>query len=95
MARFVSLLAGLVSVVAALTDEGTALAQKAPQAIPAVSQSACPDALSDVDRVACFVSLSPEAAPPRPKPPEPLLRGSDGKTIIGPNGQTTVVPDTR
>ena len=71
------------------------MAQKASQAIPAVSQSECPDTMSDVDRVACFVSLSPEAAPPGPKPPEPLLRGSDGTAIIGPKSGETVVPDGR
>jgi hypothetical protein len=64
---------------------GSALAQNTPQPLaPVAAQSACPETLPDVDRVACLVSLAPEAAPARPKPQPPLLRGPDGTTIIGP-----------
>ena len=51
---------------------------------PVASQSACPETMPDVDRVACWVSAGPEPAPSGPKPPAALLRSSDGTTIIGP-----------
>jgi hypothetical protein len=53
--------------------------------VPVASQSACLDTMRDVDRTACWVSAGPEPlAPAGQKPSPPLLRGSDGKPIIGP-----------
>jgi len=65
---------------------GSALAQNTPQTpAPVAAQSACPGTMPDVDRVACWVSAVPEPAPGGQRSPVPLLRGSDGTTIIGPN----------
>jgi hypothetical protein len=55
-----------------------------PAPAPVVSQSACPDTMRDVDRIACWVSAGPEPAPGVQKPSPPLLRGPDGTTVIGP-----------
>ncbi len=60
---------------------GAACAKPAPS--PVASQSACPDTLSDVDRLACWVSAGPEPAPGSRKP-SVLLRNSDGSAVIGP-----------
>ena len=49
---------------------------------PTDSQSACPNTISDADRLACLISIEPEPAPTLRKP-SPLLRNSEG-TIIGP-----------
>ena len=84
--RAANLLAVLTWIAAPLVPAGSAFAQTAQRSpMPVVSKSACPETLPDVDRVACLVSLAPEAAPARPKPQPPLLRGLDGTTIIGPN----------
>jgi len=83
--RAANLLVVLTWIATPLVLAGSAFAQTAQQSLPVVSKSACPETLPDVDRVACLVSLAPEAAPARPKPEPPLLRGSDGTTIIGPN----------
>jgi len=84
--RTANLLAVLTWIAAPVVLAGSTFAQTAqPSPVPVVPKSACPETLPDVDRVACLVSLAPEAAPARPKPqPPPLLRGSDG-TILGPN----------
>lgn len=58
-----------------------ACAKPAPS--PVAAQSACPESLPDVDRLACWVSAKPEPAPAARKPQPALLRGPDG-TIIGP-----------
>jgi hypothetical protein len=55
-----------------------------PAAAPVAAQSACPDTMPDVDRLACWVSAKPEPAPGAGKPPAALLRGSDGTAVIGP-----------
>jgi len=55
-----------------------------PEPAPVAAQSACPETMPDVDRLACWVSASPEPAPAGQKPPSALLRGPDGTTIIGP-----------
>jgi hypothetical protein len=61
------------------------LAENAQQvSLSVAAQSACQDTMKDVDRIACLVSVAPDPAPMRPKPPPPLLRGRDGKAIIGP-----------
>ena len=85
--RAANLLGVLTWIAAPVVLAGSTSSQTAQQPpVPVVPKSACPETLSDVDRVACLVSLAPEAAPARPKPqPPPLLRGSDGITIIGPN----------
>ena len=84
--RTANLLAVLTWIAAPVVLAGSTFAQTAqPSPVPVVPKSACPDTLPDVDRVACLVSLAPEAAPARPKPQPPLLRGSDGTPIIGPN----------
>ena len=84
--RTANLLAVLTWIAAPLVLAGSTFAQTAqPSPVPVVPKSACPETLPDVDRVACLVSLAPEAAPARPKPEPPLLRGSDGTPIIGPN----------
>jgi hypothetical protein len=54
-----------------------------PEPSPVASQSACPDTLSDVDRLACWVSANPEPAPGGRKP-SALLRNPDGTALIGP-----------
>jgi hypothetical protein len=54
-----------------------------PAPLPVASQSACPDTLSDVDRLACWVSVNPEPAPGGRKP-SVLLRNPDGTAVIGP-----------
>ena len=59
----------------------TACARPAPA--PVASQAACPETLPDVDRLACWISAGPDAAPGARKP-SVLLRDSDGSTIIGP-----------
>ena len=51
---------------------------------PVAAQSACPETMPDVDRVACWVSAGPAPVPAGPKPPSALLRGPDGTAIIGP-----------
>lgn len=58
-----------------------ACAKPAPS--PVAAQSACPESLSDLDRMACLVSGRPEPAPD-PKKPSALLRNPDGTTVIGP-----------
>jgi hypothetical protein len=64
---------------------GSALAQSTTQSSTWVAaQSACPDSMPDVDRIACFVSAYPGPVPAGQKSAPPLLRGSDGTTIIGP-----------
>ena len=84
--RTANLLAVLTWIAAPVVLAGSTFAQTAQQSpVPVVSKSACPETLPDVDGVACLVSLAPEAAPARPKPQPPLLRGSDGTPIIGPN----------
>jgi hypothetical protein len=55
-----------------------------PAPAPMASQSACPDTMRDVDRIACWVSGGPEPLPEGQKPSPALLRGSDGTAIIGP-----------
>jgi hypothetical protein len=55
-----------------------------PASAPVAAQSACPETMPDVDRVACWVSAGPEPAPAGQKPPSALLRGPDGTAIIGP-----------
>ncbi|HKF71363.1 MAG TPA: hypothetical protein VKB68_06415 [Stellaceae bacterium] len=54
-----------------------------PAPAPVASQSACPDDLPDVDRLACRVSASPGPAPDARKPAV-LLRSPDGSAVIGP-----------
>ena len=79
-------LAILTWIVAPVILAGPTFAQTVqPSPVPVVSKSTCPETMSDVDRVACWVSLAPEPAPAGPKPQPPLLRGSDGAMIIGPN----------
>jgi hypothetical protein len=58
-----------------------ACAKPAPS--PVASQSACPDTLSDVDRLACWVSANPEPVSATRKP-SALLRDSEGSAVIGP-----------
>ncbi|HKX11269.1 MAG TPA: hypothetical protein VJN67_23920 [Stellaceae bacterium] len=58
-----------------------ACAKPAPS--PVASQSACPDSLSDLDRLACWVSARPGPAPDARQPPV-LLRNPDGSAVIGP-----------
>ena len=60
----------------------TACAEPAPA--PVAAQSACPETMPDVDRIACWVSAGPEPLPAGQKPPSALLRGPNGTTIIGP-----------
>jgi len=55
-----------------------------PGPAPVASQSACPDTMPDLDRLACWVSAGPEPAPGGRNPPSALLRSPDGATIIGP-----------
>ena len=74
----------LTSIAAGAVLSGSTLAQNTPQSpVPVAAQSACPEPMPDVDRVACVVSAPPEPVPAQ-RPPPPLLRGSDGTTIIGP-----------
>src|SRR5579862_5595997 len=47
-----------------------------PSLAPPASQSACPDTMSDADRLACLISIEPEPAPALRKP-SPLLRNSE------------------
>jgi hypothetical protein len=54
-----------------------------PAPAPVAAQSACPDSLSDVDRLACWVSAGPGPAPDTRKP-SVLLRNPDGTAVIGP-----------
>ena len=54
-----------------------------PASSPVASQSPCPDSLSDVDRLACWVSARPGPAPDARQPPL-LLRNPDGSAVIGP-----------
>lgn len=71
-------------ILASVVLVGSAFAQTAPKVVSA-SQSACPDTIRDVDRIACWVSAPPAPVPGAgPKPAPALLRGSDGTTIIGP-----------
>ena len=82
--RAANLLVVLTWVAAPVVLSGSTLAQNAQQSpVPVVSQSACSDTIRDVDRIACVVSAPPEPVPAQ-RPPPPLLRGSDGITIIGP-----------
>jgi hypothetical protein len=63
----------------------TSFAQNAQQLSPSVAaQSTCQDTMRDVDRIACLVSVAPEPVPTGQRPLTPLLRGPDGKAIIGP-----------
>ena len=81
----VRLLVVLAWIAAPAVLPGATLAQNAPQSpVPVAAQSACPETMPDVDRVACWVSAAPEPVPAGQRPPPPLLRGSDGTTIIGP-----------
>lgn len=57
-----------------------ACAKPAPS--PVAAQSDCPPTLSDVDRLACWVSANPETPPATRKPA--LLRNADGTPVIGP-----------
>lgn len=50
---------------------------------PVASKSTCPEGLSDVDRLACWVSARPGPAPDARQPPV-LLRNTDGSAVIGP-----------
>lgn len=59
----------------------TACAKPAP--LPVASQPACPETLSDVDRLACWVSANPEPASASRKP-SALLRNPGGAAVIGP-----------
>jgi hypothetical protein len=64
---------------------GPTLAQNAQQLSPSgAAQSVCQDTMRDVDRIACLVSAAPGPAPAEQRPSPPLLRGPDGKAIIGP-----------
>ena len=64
---------------------GPTVAQNAQQLSPSVAaQSTCQDTMRDVDRIACLVSVAPEPVPTGQRPLTPLLRGPDGKAIIGP-----------
>jgi len=54
-----------------------------PAPAPVASSSPCPDGLSDVDRLACWVSASPGPAPDA-RQPSGLLRNPDGSAVIGP-----------
>jgi hypothetical protein len=58
-----------------------ACAKPAPS--PLASKSACPESLSDVDRLACWAAARPETAPDAQKPAT-LLRNPDGTAVIGP-----------
>ena len=75
----------LACIIDAVLLSGSAFAQTAPQArpVPAAFQSACPDTIRDVDRIACWISEVPEPAPGGQKPSTASLRSSDGTTIIG------------
>ena len=55
-----------------------------PAPTPVASQSDCPASLTDIDRLACWVSARPEPAPDSRKP-SALLRNSEGAALIGPN----------
>jgi len=57
-----------------------ACAKPAPS--PIAADSACPSTLPDVDRLACWVSASPQTAPDARKA-SALLRNADGTPIIG------------
>lgn len=82
--NYVARLVVLVSVAAATVPFGSTLAQNTPQSpMPVAAQSTCPKTMPDVDQVACWVSVPPQPVPAE-RPPLPLLRGSDGTTIIGP-----------
>jgi len=59
-----------------------ACAKPAPS--PVAAQSACPESMPDVDRLACVVSVKPEPATGARKSQPALLRGTDGTAIIGP-----------
>ena len=84
--RAANLLAALTLIAVSVIHSGSTLAQNTPQPIaPVAVQSTCSETMPDVDRVACWVSVSPEPVPAKLKPQPPLLRGSDGTTIIGPN----------
>jgi hypothetical protein len=81
----VRLLVMLAWIAATVVLPGSTLAQNTPQTLaPVAAQSACPETMPDVDRVACWVSAAPKPAPPGQRPSSPLLRGSDGTTFIGP-----------
>lgn len=54
-----------------------------PAPAPVASKSACPEGLSDVDRLACWVSAKPGPAPDA-RQPSVLLRNPDGSPVIGP-----------
>lgn len=62
----------------------------APARSPVASKSACPESLSDVDRLACWVSAGPEAAPDSRKPTA-LLRNPDGTAVIGSKPSETFI----
>ncbi len=53
-----------------------------PAPAPVAAESACPATLPDVDRLACWLSAGPVAAPEAHKPAV-LLRNADGGQIIG------------
>ena len=57
-------------ILASVVLVGSAFAQTAPKVVSA-SQSACPDTIRDVDRIACWVSAPPAPVPgagPKPAP---------------------------
>jgi hypothetical protein len=84
--RAAKLLSVMVWIAAPVILAGSTFGQTAQQTVaPVAAQSDCPETLPDVDRVACLVSAAPAPVPAGPKPQPPLLRGSDGTTIIGPN----------
>jgi hypothetical protein len=83
MRRSVRLLFAPAWILASVVLVGSAFAQNAPSEVVSASQSACADTMRDVDRIACWVSVTPPV-PARPKPAPALLRGSDGTTVIGP-----------
>ena len=54
-----------------------------PALSPVAAKSGCPDSLSDIDRLACWVSANPGTAPDA-RQPSGLLRNPDGTAVIGP-----------
>ena len=54
-----------------------------PSPSPVATKSACPETLSEVDRLACWAAARPEPAPDARKP-SVLLSKPDGTTVIGP-----------
>jgi hypothetical protein len=75
----------LASIATPVVLARSTLAQNAQQLSPSVvAQSACQDTMRDVDRIACLMSAAPEPLSTGQRPPPPLLRGPDGKAIIGP-----------